>query len=63
MARNNDRYAFASFGKIGKDSYTEQLEKAFDDGKAMAEEGRKLSLSHVPQSMRTSFKAGYNSAR
>lgn len=57
------RQTFASFGKVGKDAYTEQLEAAFDDGKSLAQEGHALSLKHVPQSMRTSFKAGYNSVR
>lgn len=57
------RQAFASFGKVGKDSYTTLLEEAYDDGEAMAQEGRALSLRHVPQSMRTSFKRGYDSVR
>ena len=57
------RQSFASFGKVGKDAYTELLEQAYDDGKAMAQDGRALSLRHVPQSMRTSFKRGYDSIR
>ena len=62
--RHNDK-GYASFGTIttATDSYILRLDAAFDNGKALAQEGRKLNLKHVPQSERLEFKRGYLSIR
>ena len=62
--RNHDK-GYASFGTIPTaiDPYILRLDAAFDNGKALAQEGRKLNLKHVPQSERLEFKRGYLSIR
>ena len=62
--RNHDK-GYASFGTIptATDPYILRLDAAFDNGKALAQEGRKLNLKHVPQSERLEFKRGYLSIR
>ena len=62
--RHNDK-GYASFGTIptATDPYILRLDVAFDNGKALAQEGRKLNLKHVPQSERLEFKRGYLSIR
>lgn len=64
MRHNNDK-GYASFTMIttATDPYVERLNAAFDNGKALAQEGRKLNLKHVPQSERLEFKRGYLSIR
>ena len=62
--RNQDK-GYASFGTITNDPdpYIERLNTAFDNGKALAQEGRPLNLKHVRSSERLEFKRGYLSVR
>lgn len=52
---------YASFGTIqaGTDPYIQRLNAAFNNGKALAQEGRKLNLKHVRSDERLEFKRGY----
>ena len=56
---------YASFGTIttAPDPYIDRLNAAFDNGKALAQEGRKLNLKHIRSDERLEFKRGYQSVR
>lgn len=62
--RHNDK-GYASFTMIttADDPYILRLNAAFDNGKALAQEGRKLNLKHVRSEERLEFKRGYLSIR
>jgi hypothetical protein len=59
------RQSYASFSShsVGEDAFTKSLANAYDDGRSLALEGRKLNVSHIAgQALRVSFARGFKEA-